>query len=340
MAEDVIRGDQDDLMNVFRLDQVKLNLPGDPNYNPSLPWVYKVREDGTPATDFFFYMDDNRTTGNTQKEAWQAARRVASVCRHLGIQDASRKRRKASQTPGAWAGAIVLMDDEGVYVTVSQEKWEKVQQMIAATVAEAEESQEWLLRKELECQQGFLLYVTRTFPSTVPYLKGFHLTINGWRKNRNEDGWKYYSKEIREMQEKGEESGITEPPEAPKKVKAKAPLLDCDLPAPTHLFDLERPPKRRVRSKKVAEVYYGFGDASQDGFGFNIQKPDDDTIHYGLDSGVMRSWNRCQTTASCSTWCVAWRNWRRKEPCKDWKCSCLPTIPWPSPSTTRKTHRA
>jgi hypothetical protein len=30
----------------------------------------------------------------------------------------------------------------------------------------------------------------------------------------------------------------------------------------------------------VAEVFYGFGDASQDGFGFNIQKPDDDQLLY------------------------------------------------------------
>jgi hypothetical protein len=73
---------------------------------------------------------------------------------------------------------------------------------------------------------------------------------------------------------------VPEPPEAPKKVKAKAQLVECDLPALTHLFDSKHPPKRRVRSKKVAEVYYGFGDASQDGSGFNIQKPDDDTIHY------------------------------------------------------------
>jgi hypothetical protein len=34
-----------------------------------------------------------------------------------------------------------------------------------------------------------------------------------------------------------------------------------------------------VRARKVAEVYYGFGDASQDSFGFNIQRADGDTLH-------------------------------------------------------------
>jgi hypothetical protein len=280
IAEDVIRGDPGSDKNVFKWNQVILNLPGDENYDPGLPWVYKVKEDGTPAADFCFYVDDNRTAGNTQSEAWLAARRVASVCSHLGIQDASRKRRKASQSPGAWAGAMVSTDDAGVFVTVSQEKWEKAQSMIAATVAEVEEYDGWMDRKTLERHRGFLLYVTRTFPATVPYLKGFHLTIDGWRKNRDSEGWKFCSREIRELQERGEEGAAPEPPEAPKKVKAKARLVECDLPALTRLFDSKHPPKRRVRSKKVVEAYYGFGDASQDGFGFNIQKPDEDTIHY------------------------------------------------------------
>jgi hypothetical protein len=90
-AEDVIRGDPDDETNIFKWDHVRMNLPGDSKCDPSLPWVYKVKRDGTPAADSFFYVDDNRTTGNSEKEAWQAARKVASVCSYLGIQDASRK---------------------------------------------------------------------------------------------------------------------------------------------------------------------------------------------------------------------------------------------------------
>ncbi len=38
-----------------------MNLPGNPKYDPSLPWVYKVKKDGTPAADFFFFVDNNRT---------------------------------------------------------------------------------------------------------------------------------------------------------------------------------------------------------------------------------------------------------------------------------------
>jgi hypothetical protein len=81
-AEDVTRGDPAAENNVFQWDIVKLNLPGSEEYDPTQPWVYKVKKDGTPAADFFFYVDNNRTTGNTEQEAWLAARRVASVCSH------------------------------------------------------------------------------------------------------------------------------------------------------------------------------------------------------------------------------------------------------------------
>jgi hypothetical protein len=279
-AEDIMRGNPDDAGNVFRWEEVKMNLPGDPKYDPRLPWVYKVKGDGTPAADFFFYVDDNRTVGNSELEAWQAARRVASVCSYLGIQDASRKRRKASQTPGAWAGAMASTDEDNIFVTVSQEKWDKSKEMIAKTIEEVRGNDGLLVRKDLERRRGFLLYVTRTFPAFVPYMKGFHLTIDGWRRNRSDDGWKYLSREIREMMEQGDDVTVPEPPDAPKMVKAKARLIECDLPALARLFAPTTPPKRLIRARKVVEVYYGFGDASQDGFGFNIQESDGDTVHY------------------------------------------------------------
>jgi hypothetical protein len=125
---------------------------------------------------------------------------------------------------------------------------------------------------------SFQLYVTRTFPSMVPYLKGFHLTLDGWRGGRNDEGWNYMSREVREAQERGEDAGHDDPLEAPKEVKAKARLINTDLPTLTELLDLEEPPKRVVRTKKAAEVYYSFGDASQDGFGFNLQKPEEDHL--------------------------------------------------------------
>jgi hypothetical protein len=279
-AEDIIRGLRGDPTNIFRWSHIEMNLPGSLGYDPTKPWVFKSREDGDPAADFALYVDDNRSVGNTREEARLAARRVASVCSYLGIQDASRKRRSASKTPGAWAGTVILTDEDGVYVTVSQEKWEKSRAMVASTLEELEANDGWLDHKALERRRGFLLYVTRTYPTMVPYLKGMHLTLDGWRKGRDDEGWKLVGREAREALDAGEDTGKDEGSNCPKRIKGKPRLLR-DMQALLELFSAPSPPKRRIRSKHLIEVYYGFGDASQDGFGFNIQIQDRIRYRFG-----------------------------------------------------------
>ena len=46
------------------------------------------------------------------------------------------------------------------------------------------------VHKELLADTGFLVYITWTYPALVPYVKGFHLTIEMWRGGRDVDGWK------------------------------------------------------------------------------------------------------------------------------------------------------
>jgi len=65
ITEEVIRGVRKDPKNIFRWDYVRLNLPGSGGYDPSLPWVSKVREeDGRIAADLFTFVDDLRPTGS------------------------------------------------------------------------------------------------------------------------------------------------------------------------------------------------------------------------------------------------------------------------------------
>jgi hypothetical protein len=47
-----------------------------------------------------------------------------------------------------------------------------------------------LCHKDLLSDQGFLVHVTRTYPAMIPYLKGFHLTIEMWRGGCNLEGWR------------------------------------------------------------------------------------------------------------------------------------------------------
>jgi hypothetical protein len=71
------------------------------------------------------YVDDVRTAGNSWLEAKLASRQVASVMNWLGLQDAARKWRDPSKSPGPWAGLFVYAEDEVVTVCVSQERWER-----------------------------------------------------------------------------------------------------------------------------------------------------------------------------------------------------------------------
>ena len=76
IVERAVRGDRCDEDNVFRWVNVVLNLHGLDRYDPNLPWVYKVREDGAIATDSFWYIDDGRPIANTAWEAWKTGNKI------------------------------------------------------------------------------------------------------------------------------------------------------------------------------------------------------------------------------------------------------------------------
>ena len=65
IAEEVVQGSHSDMNNLFNWEQVMLNLPGNKDYDPKLPWVYKITKDGVIAADLFTYMYNQRCTGDT-----------------------------------------------------------------------------------------------------------------------------------------------------------------------------------------------------------------------------------------------------------------------------------
>lgn len=90
-AEEVVRGDSSDKVNLFHCNRVRLSLPGVEECNLALPWVSKIvdSKDGSRiASDFFSYINDIRTCGQTEGECWRASRQVATTCSYLRIQDA------------------------------------------------------------------------------------------------------------------------------------------------------------------------------------------------------------------------------------------------------------
>jgi hypothetical protein len=154
-------------------------------------WISKRREDGQLACDVFTFVDDERVVGPTEELTWQASLALTSKQSYLGIQDAARKAQPCSQTTGAWAGAIVhVLNELGVCVLTSKEKWLKMQGILEKWRLVLAEPNAKLSHKKLLSDRGFLVYVTRTYPAMVPYLKGFQLTIKMWQGSWDADGWK------------------------------------------------------------------------------------------------------------------------------------------------------
>jgi hypothetical protein len=287
-AEEFIRGDRRDPDNIFRWDSVVFNLPGSDKYDPALPWVYKVRwSDDKIAVDVFGFVDDFRQTGNSRKEAWLAGRQVASRSNHLGIQDASRKRRDGSAAPGAWTGSIVRTGEAGVFLLISGDKWDKTKVMLQEMLDMVQNNPGKMLRKRLEQIRGFLNYVAQTYTRLRPYLIGVHMTIDGWRPNRDSEGWRLQPQMIlvkEESIENNEDTGswieISPELDCPTFVAA-VPRLASDIEAMQALCSADRPPLQRVRCRQTGRVYYGFGDASKSSFGATIQIGDTLEFEYG-----------------------------------------------------------
>ena len=206
-AEDIIRGDRWDSQNPFMWSHVRLNLPGSSSYDPRLPWVSKLQEDDSIATDFLTYVDDIRVGGKGEDRVWQGIRRISARATYLGIQDANRKVRSPATRTGAWEGSIVYVDGGYVGTHVDQLKWDKSkshldwiheQQSRSDNTTNSNPYQEpkGIDRKGLESRRDFLVYVSRTYPAMVPYLKGIHHTLDAWRDGRDADGWRLTAAEL------------------------------------------------------------------------------------------------------------------------------------------------
>ena len=67
-----------------------------------------------------------------------------------------------------------------------------------------------LSHSKLASDRGFLVYVTCTYPPMVPYLKGFHLSLEMWRGGRDAEGWKLKLPKAGGIREEEEESIVSE----------------------------------------------------------------------------------------------------------------------------------
>jgi len=283
---DIVRGNSNDPTNPFAFDSVVENLPGTKRYDPKQPWLIKKFGEKV-ANDIVVYMDDGRPHGESEKGCRKAGKRTSKITQYLGQQDAARKYRPPSQQPGPWCGAFVAERDGSLWAYVSDEKWQKAKFYLTSWLKEIEDCKNHsappcLDFKHLERGRGFLVYISRTYPSIVPYLKGLHLTLDSWRSNRDSEGWKVGGTSVKTVESDEDDimasldrhgnlnSSSNDYDNHPDKVSL-APRFYDDLNALMLFFKSEKPSWRFVRGKEICVVEYGFGDASGSGFGASFE---------------------------------------------------------------------
>lgn len=216
------------------------------------------------------------------------AQKIGKTCSHEGVQDATRKRHEQSQCPGAWAGVVCGTMPHGVFLGVTQEKWDKTKSELAQLRADMDKvlelaGQQTVCHKMLEQVAGYLNQIARAYPSLKVYLNGIYATMNVWRPDRDEEGWKIGDIRV---------DYDTNTP--PKQVK----VIDClkfDLHALETPTQAEVPPERLARPNKFARPRYFFGDASGAGYGVSGWSPGDNSIE--IDFGA---WDPQKMSSSSS----------------------------------------
>ena len=109
-------------------------------------------------------------------------------------------------------------------------------------ISRADAEDTGLPRPRLEEIRGFLNYVVRTYPWMNPYLKGLHLTIDGWREDRTQGGWRVPRAQMAARRGWDQEtSGEMEDPTAPTTV-AVQPRLRRDVRCLLRLTETPAPP--------------------------------------------------------------------------------------------------
>jgi len=298
-ALEYAKGDPSDQGNPFAFSAVELNLPMAPDYDPTLPRVNKRTHDGLAAGDALPYVDDGRDMGRDEAHTMACERYLVSRLEHLGIQDAKRKRRPVSQRPGAWNGGVIYTDRGITRRFLDQSRWDKAKGWITWFRQHLTDPDGYE-RKDFLKGRGFLVYASMTYEFMTPFLKGLHLSVEIWRGGRDYEGWRLdkqsqsnvgnvagddpdiYSdpepewleedthlilKHHGELDTGDEELVSLGLPARPPPRIAAVPRLGDDLSALEMFFQPKSPIMVPETMSEVFHVFYGFGDASGEGYG-------------------------------------------------------------------------
>jgi hypothetical protein len=78
-AKGVMLGDRRKKENPFYWERVRLNMPGSDLYDPTYPWIEKIRSDGLVAADIHQYVNNPRLMPPDKDLAWKMSSQVVKI---------------------------------------------------------------------------------------------------------------------------------------------------------------------------------------------------------------------------------------------------------------------
>jgi hypothetical protein len=112
----------------------------------------------------------------------------------------------------------------------------------------------WFERQGLESDRIHLIYLSRVYKTLMPNLKGIHLTIDGFRPHRDEDGLRITNSDDLMKLGLADQEEINIPKEV-----AAVPRMRADVEASWELMQPEVPLLIPIQPSQMARVCICFG---------------------------------------------------------------------------------
>ena len=262
----------------FHSTRCVLNLPTATNYDPSLPRVLLLREDGEVAARQVTQVDDIRVAARAKvgefDHAAAACKQLKSRLNSFGNQADDRKWRPPQLRPGAWNGIIIHTDTPFPMKSTTVKKWLRFKQGLRLVLDAVEAGNRYIETSALRSVAGLGVNVTEVYPLGRCYLKGFFNAVEAWRDGRDLEGWRLSQEmdvaggmDAREAHVMEFEKGY------PVTTRITQELIQhCQ--ALERLFAGDTPLMTPLRPTDAPKLRYVVGDASAEGFFIATQYPD------------------------------------------------------------------
>ena len=284
-------GDPSDCTNPFQWEKVWLNLPTALNYDPSFPRVILLKRDGDMATRRVTFVDDihGSTRAKTRDQVQAPIHHLASKMNYYANQEATRKRRHATLTPGAWNGVLIHCDSPYPVKSTTAAKWKRgvsalqwlwdhfnIQDGITDPIGFIKQTPGWeasVDTSELRRIAGLWVHITEVYTEGRCFLKGLFNAMEAFRGGRDPDGWRLAEIEddvalLEQMEATKELAGTGYP--AMTRVTHE---LVMHIHALRQLFNGLTPRVVELRPREKHQLRYSVGDASAEGFAMAVQYP-------------------------------------------------------------------